>query len=133
VYNSGIIGDTIVKTLLKQLLLVFASGTACLGTVQAEIKKICMGEATSGQVIGHSSGGTFDSAIGEAEDCLFSANSAVGRQINKVCGIRDMSMTVEPGGTCRIEAVIQNKAIKRIITIRSMDATPSAPGGGLCE
>lgn len=130
-------GDAIVKRPVRYFLLALATATACLGVARADVRKVCTGEAISSQEISQTSGGAFDSAIGEnAEDCLFLADSAVGRQINKTCRIRDVSMSVEPIGNCRIEAMVQKKAIKRIITISTMQATPApqkAPTGGLCE
>jgi len=71
-YNRGYHGDTIVKSRMKKLLLALAFATACLNATRADVKKVCMGEVTSNQAISDSSGGAFDSAIGEAEgDCFF--------------------------------------------------------------
>lgn len=130
--------DTIVKRPTQMLLFALALATACLDATQAEVKKVCMGEVISNQSIRDSSGGAFDSAVGEgADECWFLANSAVGRQIDKVCRLRDTNATDEPGSTCSIEAMVQKKAIRRVIAIKSIEASPipqkPAPSGALCE
>jgi hypothetical protein len=78
---------------------------------------ICMGEAISGRAISH--GGKGDSAIGSSGDnCFFSANSLIGRQIKEVCPIRDIGFSVEEGPICRVEAIVSNRTIKRLISVR---------------
>jgi hypothetical protein len=81
------------------------SMASLVGVAQADVKKICIGEAISSRAISHGRGRDFDSAIGAGgEDCLFSANSAVGRQIDKVCHIRDVNSRADRGilgGGCR--------------------------------
>ena len=128
---------TIVKSPMQTLLFALAFATACLDAAQADVKKLCMGQVISKQSIRDSSGGAFDSAVGEgADDCWFLANSAIGRQINKVCRLRDTNATDEPGSTCWIEAMVQKRAIRRVIAIKSMEANAipqPAPSGALCE
>jgi hypothetical protein len=114
------------------------SMASLVAVAQADVKKVCIGEAISSRAISHGSGRNFDSAIGAGgEDCLFSANSAVGRQIDKVCHIRDVNSSDDPGGTCLLEATMRQRAIERIIAIKLIEATPlpqkTAPHGGLCE
>ena len=70
----------------------------------------CVGEAVSSRAISH--GGLGDSGIGETgNDCYFSAESAIRRQIAKVCPIRDMNVSEVPGPKCRVKAVLHNRLI----------------------
>lgn len=79
---------------------------------------VCLGEAVSSRAISRGHDGQVDSAIGtRGETCLFSAESSIGRQIEKVCSIRDMHTSDEAGPDCRVEAVVRKGIIQRIISV----------------
>jgi hypothetical protein len=81
---------------------------------------VCLGEAISSRAISH--GGKGDSAISpNGDDCFFSVESPIGRQIEKVCPIRDLHSSDQPGPICRVEAVVSNRIIRRVISIRKLD------------
>lgn len=89
----------------------------------------CVGEAISSRAIGGNQAKTSafaDSAIlgrGSRLDCFFFSNSSIGRQIDRVCSIRDENTSDEPGPSCRVEAEIVRKGrpgfnvIERIIKV----------------
>jgi hypothetical protein len=63
------------------------------------------------------SGVDVDSGIGD--DCFFAAYGPIGRKIEKVCHIGDIGLD-EPGQSCRIEAAVAGKVIRRIIKIERL-------------
>jgi hypothetical protein len=76
---------------------------------------ICIGEPMSGRRYNHRvSGVAMDSGVGDG--CFFAAYGPIGRQIEKVCHIGDIGLD-ERGDSCRIEAVVAGKVIRRIIKI----------------
>jgi hypothetical protein len=91
------------------------------GPTQAE-NIVCLGEAISSRAISHGHDGQVDSAIGtNGDNCLFAAESSVGRKIEKVCPIRDMNSSDESGPSCRVEAIVRKGIIKRIISITKLN------------
>lgn len=77
---------------------------------------VCVGEAISGRAISH--GGNGDSAVGpNGDNCFFSAESSIGQEIAKVCPIRDIGLSAVEGPTCRVEAIVRNGIIKRIMSV----------------
>jgi len=87
---------------------------------RARASTVCVGEAVTGRAISH--GGRGDSAIGSSGDnCFFFAGGIIGRQIEKECPIRDIGISGEEGPTCRLEAVVSNGVIRRVISARKLD------------
>jgi hypothetical protein len=83
---------------------------------------VCIGEAISSRAISH--GGKGDSAIGEYGDsCYFYSDSQIGRQIEQVCPIRDPGASDEEGPDCRVEALVSNGIIRRIISVTKVKPT----------
>jgi hypothetical protein len=79
---------------------------------------ICIGEPMSGRAYNHRvSGVDVDSGVGD--HCFFAAYGPIGRQIEQVCHIGDIGVD-ERGDSCRIEAVVAGKVIKRIIKIERL-------------
>ena len=80
---------------------------------------VCLGEAVSGRAISHSGKG--DSAIApNGDNCFFFIESPIGRQIEKECPIRDIGLSDEPGPICRVEAVVSNQIIRRVIGVTKL-------------
>lgn len=89
----------------------------------------CVGEAISSRAIGGNQAKTSafaDSAIlgrGRRLDCFFSSDSSIGRQIDRVCPIRDENASDEPGPSCRVHVEIVRKGqpgfnvIERVIRV----------------
>jgi hypothetical protein len=94
---------------------------------RARASTICVGEAVTGRAISH--GGKGDSAIGSSGDnCFFFANGIIGQQIKKECPIRDKGISGEEGPTCRVEAVISNGVIRRVISARKLEKPQAIRG-----
>jgi hypothetical protein len=86
----------------------------------------CIGEPMSGRPYAHRvSGIDVDSGLGDS--CFFAAESPIGKQIEKVCHIGDVGLD-ERGESCRIEAVVVGKVIRRIINIERV-----SPEKGQCS
>jgi Rap1a immunity proteins len=86
---------------------------------------VCLGEAVSSRAISRGHNGQVDSAIGTRGDtCLFAAESSIGRQIKKVCSIRDMNSSDETGPDCRVVAVVSKGIIQRVISVTQAFSVP---------
>jgi hypothetical protein len=108
-----------------------------LATSADALTVTCVGEAISSRAIGGNQSTTpafADSAISAKgkEDCFFFSFSSIGRQIAKVCSIRDENVSDEPGTACRVKAeVVRNgrasiNVIKRIIKVEQIAAVSGA-------
>jgi hypothetical protein len=81
---------------------------------------ICIGEAITSRAFAHDNRG--DSAVGySGAQCVFSADSKIGRQIGTVCPVRDMNGSVDGGPLCLLEATIErNGRVKRVIRVERL-------------
>jgi hypothetical protein len=110
----------------------FAAAMLLAFTTSAKALTItCVGEPISSRAIGGNQSTTSafaDSAITakDKEDCFFSSLSSIGRQIARVCPIRDENTSDEPGPACRVKAEVQSKGrpsvnvIKRLIKVEQI-------------
>ena len=114
-----------VREVSRSIFLVTTLVLFILSTPTRPGNTVCLSEATSGRAISHSGKG--DSVITpNGDDCFFSVESPIGRQIEKVCPIRDIGISDELGPICRVEAVVSNRVITRIISIRRLDKSCSS-------
>jgi hypothetical protein len=103
----------------------FVLGIAMVFLVPSSIQAantICVGEAVSGRAISNGYDGDVDSAIGaNGDNCLFAAESSIGRKIGQVCRIRDTNSSDEPGPTCRVEAIVRKGVIVRVLGVTKLN------------
>jgi hypothetical protein len=83
----------------------------------------CVGEPISSRAIGGGQASTSafaDSAITAKgkEDYFFTSLSSVGRQIAKVCPIRDENVSDEPGPACQVTADVVRRGRPSVNVIR---------------
>jgi hypothetical protein len=96
-----------------------------LATSTNALTLTCVGEPISSRSIGGSQASTSafaDSAITAKgkEDCFFFTLSSVGRQIARVCPIRDENVSDEPGPGCEVTAEVVRKGRPRVNVIRRL-------------
>jgi hypothetical protein len=107
---------------MKKLLVTVA---AVVMTTAAHAQTTCVGEPISSRAIGGRQSDISDVADSAIDKCFFFSDSSIGRQIDKVCSVRDAEPAIpNPKPTCRVKAVtVRAKGvdvIKRIISVERL-------------